>query len=201
SPPNGEQGNSFIHDLAMDGDDVVVAWSGHLGEVFDPDFYVSRWDGEAWTLLGGGLTEGDVYPEEAALAVASTGDPVIAFSQKVSPGNSAADLLVRRWTGSAWEALGGKLEVNDTAILQDIEPVLDHDDAPIVAWGERVFDASYVKAWDPTLQAWQQLGPSLSNSQQAASLVVRASGELVAALNAPDGTIRLSRYVAPSWQP
>lgn len=200
-PPNGADGSGYIHDLAMAVDDPVVAWSGRFEDGPDSDFYVSRWDGEAWTLLGGGLKVGDVIPEEAALAVTSSGLPVIAFSQKAMGGNSPADLLVKRWTGTTWQALGAKLDVNDGAAIQDIDIVLDGDDDPIVSWGERFFDVSFVKAWDPTLQTWQLLGGAISTSEQAPAMVVRAGGELVAADNASDQTIRLFRYAAPNWVP
>jgi hypothetical protein len=200
-PPNGGDGATFVHDLAVAGDDVVVVWSGWFGETPDHDFYVSRWDGQEWSLFGDGLTVGDVYPQQAALAVDESGHPVVAFSQKASPGIAAADLLVRRWTGSAWQALGDKLDVNDDAPIEVIDLVLDPDGDPIVSWGERFYASSFVKAWDPTLQTWQALGGSISTLDQAAVLLVRSTGELVAAIGTTDQTIRLYRYMAPSWVP
>ncbi|HZJ08818.1 MAG TPA: hypothetical protein VFD39_03925 [Trueperaceae bacterium] len=190
----------MINDLAIGAnDDIVIAWSGRFAEADPDDQYVSRWDGAAWSLLGGGLLLGDVYPVEAALALTAAGDPVIAFSQAATPGNSATDLYARRWTGSAWTSLGGKLDVNDAAATQTIDLALDQNGNPVVSWGERFYASSFVKIWNPATVSWQALGGSVSPIESAPPILVRASGELVIAINHTDEMLHLLTYNGVGW--
>ncbi|MFO7544062.1 MAG: Ig-like domain-containing protein [Trueperaceae bacterium] len=194
-------GSSLITALQVDPDGrPVVTWQGHLDATYAWNVYVSRFEGGAWSLVGDGLmVNPSYYPDASDLVLDADGHPVVVWSEKSSPGNSASDLYVKRWNGVAWDQLGGKIEVNDDAAVQDVRIVLDPAGDPLVAWGERFFDASFVKLWNPTSLSWVPLGDSLSTSDTAPAPGFLSNGAPVAAIRTVDGKVLVLRYTASGW--
>ncbi|HWV38785.1 MAG TPA: Ig-like domain-containing protein [Vulgatibacter sp.] len=96
-------------------DRPVVAWIERAAGVGEPSrLHVRRWDGNAWQRLGAASLE--LQPgcdaDDPALAVDGAGNPVVAWSEQVTcmPASSLGErrVLVKRWTGSDWELLGGE---------------------------------------------------------------------------------------------
>jgi PKD repeat protein len=118
--------------------------------------------GEAsWRLLGGAL---NVHADWAAyypsMALAADGSPVVAW---VEESGAARSVYVKRWTGSAWEALGGAL--NPMAGAGRPALALDASGDPVVAWSdangaEEQFFVLNVDAW--TGSGWRFLGSPVS---------------------------------------
>ena len=199
----GADGSAVIDALAV-GDDgaPVVAWHGYAtsGDPFDT--FVSRLENGAWTILGGGLllAPGSHYPDAADLTLDGGDAPVVAWSEKDTPGVAASDLYVARWTGSTWSRLGGKLEVNDGAAVEAVHLALDPQGDPVVAWGERFFDVTYVKHWNPTSVTWDLLGDPFAATLSTPPIVVLDDGT-VAAATTESGRLQVKRYGVTGWQP
>ncbi|PAP78328.1 T9SS type A sorting domain-containing protein [Rubrivirga marina] len=77
---------------------------------------IAHWDGQAWRPLGRGLTNNDTYsgglPLVNDLLLASDGSLYVAgqFTGALQPnGRAVLARSVIRWTGTAWEPLGGGL--------------------------------------------------------------------------------------------
>jgi len=200
-PVVGTEGSSLITAVQVDPDGrPVVTWQGHLDATYEWNVYVSRFDGGAWSLLGDGLmVNPSYYPDTSDLVLDVDGNPVVAWSERTSPGNSASDLYVKRWNGAGWDELGGKFEVNDDAAVQDVRIVLDPAGNPLVAWGERFFDASFVKLWNPTSLSWVPLGGSLSASDTAPAPGFLSDGTPVAAIRTPDAKVVVMHYTVGGW--
>ena len=88
----------------------VVSWlRGVLSGTF-PNYtftyrvFVARWTGSAWTGYGTSMSDGvpgSTYAARPDLTLDSTGNPVVAWEEP-----TAAQILVYRWTGSAWSQIG-----------------------------------------------------------------------------------------------
>ncbi|MEY4531927.1 MAG: hypothetical protein RLZZ156_2650 [Deinococcota bacterium] len=89
--------------LALDGQNrPVVAWSE------EDTIMVKRWTGSAWEQIIGSLNS--TRTRELSLAVDSLGNPMVAWSESNTPTpNLDTSVFVKRREGSAWVAIGGKL--------------------------------------------------------------------------------------------
>jgi len=200
-PVVGAEGSSLITAVQVDPDGrPVVTWQGYLDATYEWNVYVSRFEGGAWSLVGDGLmVNPSYYPDSSDLVLDVDGKPVVVWSEKSSPGNSATDLYVKRWNGAGWDQLGGKFEVNDDAAVQDVRIVLDAAGNPLVGWGERFFDASFVKTWNPTSLSWVSLGGSLAASITAPAPGFLSDGTPIAAIRTVDGKVVVVRYTPGGW--
>ena len=81
--------------------------------------YVQRWTGTAWVKLGPAFADGTLSPR---LAIDRTGEPVFArrFAVELVPGSDPthSDVLVDRWSGSAWQPSGEPLSVAPKLVAQ-----------------------------------------------------------------------------------
>lgn len=124
--------------LTPDGD-PVVAWS-EGGDAFDPEVaswvYVKRFRDGRWELLGDGSLNVDADRRTGfpTLAVDGDGRPVVAWSERVS---GTTRLFVKRWSGDAWQLLGGPLYADSHRGVQMSSLGIDPANRPVVAWDER----------------------------------------------------------------
>lgn len=166
---------------------------------------VDRWDGSAWQSLGGDL---DAVPGVAtnamnpAILVDGTGTPVVAWTED---DDSSVLAYVRRWTGSAWEPLGGALGPEGASSIKDFSLVLSlargGDGQPVLSWcgpSNEAPSAVHVVAWSGV--GWNVLAGtpvSLSASTSEAkhpSLALDGLGNPVVAydeLNSGVGSVRV----------
>lgn len=148
-----------------DAGNIVVVWHQAVATL-EGNLYVRRFDGAAWVELAGSGTGTGITGSGTARAFGNdvvldaTGNPVIAYSNKVSSTNY--ELYLKRWDGATWSALGGSASgggiSNNTRI--------DGDSALRVLGGEiyvawSTFPSGgqadiYVKKWNGT--SWVELG-------------------------------------------
>jgi Big-like domain-containing protein len=145
---------------------------------------VRTWDdvGKAWSASIAGLTPwvtgASAYP--ISLALDSGGNPVVAWQRQGVP----AQILVKRWTGSAWSAFGAALNVVTTENVSAPKLALDASDRPIVAFLEYAPSSinAYVESWNGT--AFDVLGGGPLNSATVPdppAVAVDGTGRSVAA--------------------
>jgi hypothetical protein len=152
--------------LAVDPEDrPLTVWLEERGGTVPPsDVQAAAWDGQAWEGLGGRLNGDDrVGPMYGSqdVAVASDGTVVVAWTTPVS--GVPDSVWVHRWSGSAWEAIGGG-PINDPTsvpVRQHVSLVLDDLDRPVVAWDARpggLSAAADVRVSRWTGSAWVAVG-------------------------------------------
>lgn len=92
--------------------------------------FVSRWDGSAWSPVGGGLehTAGSPDVVRAYLVVDSADRPVVGWIE-------GGDVYVKRWNGTTWDELGGNAVSGTpgTDFAQDMAMTVAQDGTVIVA--------------------------------------------------------------------
>lgn len=169
-------GTAFWLSMAVAGDRPVVCWSNATIFFTPPPnrVFLKRWTGSAWEELAGSGSGSGLTPEEASnffpsVAVTPSGDPVVAWS-KGPQFLAASDIMVRRWTGSAWTGLGGSdvdrgisADLPETSRNGNASLVIDSAGRPIVAWSNSAPSTGnepeiLLKRWTGT--AWAGVGGS-----------------------------------------
>jgi len=155
----------------------------------------------AWLSLGAADRVPTSDASEPAIAVDATDHPVVAFLEE-------ADLMVSRWNGTAWVALGDELDAVVTNEIAVPCIAVDASDAPIAAWIE--WDATVVGSprelrtarWSGS--AWIAMGAALNETAGDASNPVLlgndGAGAPMIAWN-EGGRVRVSRHLTGAWQP
>jgi hypothetical protein len=122
--------------------------------------HVARWNGSAWTTVGGILNVDTTKNAYLPQLVDVAGTPWVAWTE-INAGN-VYQVRVKRWTGSAWTAVGGALNVDTTK--NGNEPgMASVGGTPYVVWQEpNAGNVSQVrvKRWDGS--AWTSAGGSLN---------------------------------------
>jgi hypothetical protein len=136
--------------------DVVVTW-----QEFGPPYhvFVKRWNGTAWTLLGGGLA---MTGGLSRVVIDAGGAPVVIWQ------GDQHHAHVARWDGATWTAVGALLNVNPTWIVDLVDIAADRQGNLVAAWsewdGDRQFDV-FVARWDGS--AWTVLGDAPIDMNQS----------------------------------
>lgn len=128
--PDGTVGGPPAIAVGADGRPVVT-----LSRV-GGDLLVRRWTGTGWEAVGEALATFE-QPRAAAVAVAATGHPVVAWTEAdalvpLSPRR----LRVARHTDEGWMVLPGPVNLDPEHDVWDVALALDAGDAPVVAWPE-----------------------------------------------------------------
>ncbi|CAM3917132.1 hypothetical protein [Deinococcus frigens] len=187
--------------VVAQGGEPVIAWGESLRTPYGSRLTVRRWDEAAktWT-RSPAFNEISIFSRTPALGLNAGGQPTVAWLQGEV---LASNVLVKRWTGTAWEALGGSLNRTPDRYLASTRLKLDGQGQPTVAWLEDLNgkDALYASRWDG--QTWQALGGPVSAEYAAApTLALDADGQPVLAWveeRAGIGQIHLARWTAGSW--
>jgi hypothetical protein len=149
----------------------------------DYDATIRAWDGSAWQTMGGRLTGGSFLTTITGITVYN-GELIVAGNFTLAEG--APCNRIARWTGSAWEALGGG--VGEGYDNTEVHALVVYNNE-LVAGGDFVVAGSTecenVARWNGS--QWQPLGYL---SEQVLSLAVY-NGELFA-----NGR----RWTGSSWQ-
>ncbi|HEY1015158.1 MAG TPA: hypothetical protein VGE07_20805 [Herpetosiphonaceae bacterium] len=152
--PLGEGVEGLVYTMALSGSLLYVG-----GELFQAGGAevsgIARWDGAAWSpLVGGVATEGGGLAAVAAFQVA--GDDLYVGGQFDYAGGVTSHHLAR-WTGSAWEAVGGLPRGGGIRALA-------WDGANLYAAGLLHLpgsqDATILARWDG--QSWTDMGAALN---------------------------------------
>jgi len=192
---------------------LYVAWSDTSSG--DAEIYLRRWDGAAWSELGGSAGGGGISNNSGAslwpaLAVGPDGNPWVAWHDE-TPG--AAEIYVRRWTGTAWEpvgsgsASGGGIS-NNNSDSRFVDLQVASAGLAYAAWvdGSAGNNEVYVRQWNGS--AWVALAGSASGGGISNSSV--RSGRPALALNGglptvawaeggSVGEIYVRRYNGSAW--
>jgi hypothetical protein len=190
----------------------VIAYETYGAAAPSGALHVLRWSGSAWTELAGSATGAGIAPEALAIGTAIASDATdvyVAWSQGVV---GDEDVMVRRWDGAAWRALGGSVSpggISGTAGASSLDAVLalDASGRPTVAWSETTAggDRLWVRRWDGA--AWSELSGSASGDGIAApwvpvdegEIAIDGAGRTVAAWS-HDGEIFVARHDGSAWQ-
>jgi len=191
----------------------IVAWS-EGGDVFDREvpswIYVKRFRDGRWELLGDGPINLDPgrRTDFPTLAVDDDGRPVVAWSEVVS---GTSRLFVKRWSGDAWQLLGGPLNIDRERQARMASLGIDPINRPVVAWWEELVYPSeshiFVKRFDG--EDWELLGEGainldLNHEAMIPSLAVAPDGNPVVAWHerATGGGVSLvvKHYHEGAWE-
>ena len=205
--------------LALDSSgNPVVSWNEGPGPIVYDDYgdggdiYVKRWNGSSWVQVGNTFL--DVVAENQSsytpsLALDSSDNPVVSWSQCVSLGESTSQVFctnesvfVKRWNGSEWIQLGNAL--NDFKFAVNPSLAIDNSDNPVVAWNTVTFGGSgdniYVKRWNGS--SWVQQGPflnALNKRTFSPSLALDSLGNPVVSWDEL-GNVYVSGLIRNVWQ-
>jgi hypothetical protein len=125
---------SLVIDLA---NRPVVAWKEKIGpvSVLNYNIYVKRWNGASWDQLGATLlTSSPRNAGSPSLSINPSGNPVVAFSELISP--NGYNIYVKQWAGTQWAILGNALDnqLINNALYPSI--AITRQNKPFVAWQE-----------------------------------------------------------------
>ncbi len=138
--------------------DLVVVWSAeHSG---GSSIFAGRWDGKSWaaygaSVTGRGLSATTGESTHPSLGIGPTG-PLVAWVHREDKRFVNRSAYVRRWTGVAWEELGGSASGRgvSNADVTTVSLSTDRNGQPVVARNEGDENAQdvFVSAWSGT--AW-----------------------------------------------
>ncbi|MDW8391392.1 MAG: hypothetical protein RMK84_14800, partial [Oscillochloridaceae bacterium] len=196
---------------ALNGDASVLAVSGgnlyvgggftNAGGVPEAD-YVARWNGSAWSALGG--SGGNSALSSPVLALAVSGSDVYVGGWFTNAAGIAEADYVARWNGTSWSALGG----SGNGALNSWVNALAASGGDVYVGGAftnaaGIPQADYVARWDGT--NWNALGGGANgalNSQVYALAVsggdVYVGGDFTNAAGIPQADY-VARWNGSSW--
>ncbi|QKG53067.1 hypothetical protein [Hymenobacter sp. BRD67] len=120
---------------------------------------VAKWDGNAWSALGSGVTVGSYTSGVLALAV--NGTTVYVGGDFSAAGGNSAIQRVAQWDGTTWSALGSGVSGTVNALV--VGGTTLYAGGSFTAAGGA--PANYIALWNGS--AWSALGSGLSNSVSA----------------------------------
>lgn len=147
--------------LVVEGAIPYVAWQEERAA--GSQLFVARWDGAAWTSVGGALnTEALASAIEPSLTLVN-GHPLVAWRERTT---TAARVQVARWTGAAWDAEGPSLPLGAPAPpAEDGTPWLSSVfGTPYLAMRELAAGAPQLVVKHRSGAGWAQNGGSLNLS-------------------------------------
>ncbi|MBN8470296.1 Ig-like domain-containing protein [Corallococcus exiguus] len=131
---------------------------------------VERWNGVAWQSLGAPLqgSAGDPPATDCVLHLDSSDAPHVAWVQPKLDGS--VEIHVRRWSGSAWTALGAPvIPVLSQASVTDLRmKVESFGGVPVIAFRQR--NASEIQVTVSRLQAGEWRSKPVNGSQAATNI-------------------------------
>lgn len=162
-------------DAANNGD-VYVTWLE--GDVARSEVVVSVRRGATWTPLGPALNgRPNTYTFSPLLRVGPEGRPTVTW---LEDRGGIDTVFAKRWTGTAWQALGGALNVNAASLAEAPSLALDRQGRAVVAWAEGNAGSRRVYARRWTGAGWAALGDGALNldaHRDAASAAVTIDGQ------------------------
>lgn len=185
---------SGIPALALDLDgNPIVAWHDDGGG--NLDIYARRWNGSAWTEMGGSATGGGISATDdlsgsPSVAVMADGSPVVAWDE----GFYGANIYLRRWNGAAWVEMGAESAsgggISQWGLGNIPRLAIAPDGLPTVAWHSYGTGNYEILARRWTGQVWDEFGLGAASNggisdtlaeSFGARLAFRPSGEAIVA--------------------
>jgi len=153
--------NNAVRAIAVSGSDVYVGGLfADLAGIAEAD-RIAKWDGSAWSALGGGA-------QNTVFAIAVSGSDVYVgglFTSVYSSGTTEVDgtLRIAKWNGSAWSALGGGAQSDVRALaVSGSDVYVGGLFSSVYSSGTTtVAGTSRIAKWDGS--AWSPLGGGAQN--------------------------------------
>ncbi|MFB1482412.1 Ig-like domain-containing protein [Corallococcus sp. RDP092CA] len=162
TPLAGGAGNDAIGNaLQIDPDGrPMLAWREYGGGT-QGQVHVRRWNGTAWEPMGPFMTTSlaQGYIRWMGFCTGSSSLPVIAWHEYNS---SQAQVVMRQWDGSNWNAKAAPLPLNPDAIINYLGFDLDASGQPVISYRESsggTGEAGRVAQWNGT--SWTDLSEGL----------------------------------------
>ena len=195
------------------GNILYVAWSDTSAG--DAEIYLRRWDGSAWSELGGSASGGGISNNSGdsvwpSVAVGPDGNPWVAWHDDTP---NKTEIYVRRWTGTAWEQVGASSATgggisNNKGDSRFVDLHVAANGQAFAVWTDSSAGNSevYLRQWDGN--AWVGLagsasGGGISNTKTRSGRPALAlSGGLPTVVWAETdtvGEIYLRRYNGSAW--
>ena len=160
--------NNAVRAIAVSGSDVYVGGLfADLAGIAEAD-RIAKWDGSAWSALGGGA-------QNTVFAIAVSGSDVYVgglFTSVYSSGTTEVDgtLRIAKWNGSAWSALGGGAQSSVYAIaVSGSDVYVGGAFSSVYSSGTSpVAGTLRIAKWDGS--AWSALGSGVNNVVNALAL-------------------------------
>ncbi|MEZ4632944.1 MAG: hypothetical protein R2880_19900 [Deinococcales bacterium] len=155
----------------------IVAYSVYVPTGDKHHIYVKRWNGTAWQRLGGVLNVALSYSATQLSLAIQNDQPVVAWFERRSTGGGSPGAYVKRWDGTAWQLLGGKLQNNNNAIGFSPKLAVDSNNGIIVAFQQS--DSFYFQRWASS--EWEEIArfESLGNNQLELFLLNKADNPII----------------------
>ena len=196
--PVGGGKDAFVNGLVVDASDhPITSIIEYDGAHFN--LYVQRWDGNAWRAVGGPVNpvSGQSISLTAGLALRPDGNPVTAIEEFDGMKNK---VYVSAWTGSAWETLGGPL--NLAAGSHSFSLGIAVNAAGSIAFASEENDGAhnnlYVQGWDGA--AWQPVGGAINavsgHDANGPFVALDPAGDPVVAFTESNDGAQVSAYAA-----
>ena len=213
----GAIGYSGLVDIGFDPQNrpVVVATQvdpppgGGPLDIFGPgtinSLRVVRYENGVGQVLGGVVDP--AFPTgifRPRLAFNDSGNPVVAYATNVCPNRPPgsgmtprfACIVVRQWTGSAWQGIGPVIG-QGTGITGGAIRLLWKNRAPWVVYRTSAGVSIALENWNGT--AWQTAAPTIENAIFTDAQLNRA-GDVVVAYTSGGGAAKVDRLAGTAWQ-
>ena len=198
--------------LETNGGGVIVAWLETVGRVYHA--FVKRWDGKAWSVLGGALNRDKTFNSfDIALDLDKQNRPVVAWTERSNVSDSKVSgpgkLYAARWDGKAWQQLGDSPSKRPSSASDLPVMKLDPQGNPVMAWNELSPDFNgnsvFVDRWDG--KRWLEvdrgsLSSDVSSASRSMDLAVTSVGVPILAwsrqlFDPQRGTLDFNVFVGP----
>ena len=196
--------NNAVRAIAVSGSDVYVGGLfADLAGIAEAD-RIAKWDGSAWSALGGGA-------QNTVFAIAVSGSDVYVgglFTSVYSSGTTEVDgtLRIAKWNGSAWSALGGGAQSDVRALaVSGSDVYVGGLFSSVYSSGTTtVAGTSRIAKWDGS--AWSALGGGAAYTVYALAVSgsdVYVGGDFTSVYSSGttpvDGTLRIAKWNGSAW--
>lgn len=124
--PIGNGPTNTVNSLALVGNELYAGGSFTLSGSRAPLRRIARWDGVAWSEVGGGILSGTVS------ALAASGSTLYVGGSFTNAGGLSGTNRILKWTGSEWQKLGSGVSRVSPATASVSEIAISGDDVYVV---------------------------------------------------------------------
>ncbi len=166
--------DGVVHAVAVLADGTLAVTGEFNNAGGGPARGVARWDGQAWSSIGGGLAYGPYEVRAYTCVVLSNGDLVVGGRFTTAGGVVVNNIA--RWNGAAWTGFSG-------GSYQDVRALAEMPNGDLIAGGDMTTiggtNLNRIARWDGS--SWSSLGTGLNGVGTVYSLTVTPGGDLIAA--------------------
>jgi hypothetical protein len=135
--------------VALSDSEMYLAWAASHDSSYHNDVFVSKWNGSAWSLVGGGPVTAfptDHFDSTDPDLIVIDGSPIVAWTESGTQEPAGSEyIFVARYNGTSWDIIGNRINVDVARQSQD--PTLAYDPSTktlYVAFEEYVDGRSHV---------------------------------------------------------